>query len=220
MALNFKRSFLFLAVISLLVFSIGCSTMSVSVQKGVPKLQKDAKIAYFKGIFSDIDFPTFPLLDAALYKNKVKDNINKFKEVEKNSKEQIAAYTAQSIKQKTGNQVIVTDSPLDANDFYFLDNISTEIEAKIAAECKKVNAAYAFIPVMRVKVNGVSAFGITGSNYFESKIYVCDKNGKIIGNGYISTESDVMDSADTTRYQILIKSGEPLLKQLINLLFQ
>jgi len=220
MALNFRRSFSFLAVISLLVFSIGCSTMSVSVQKGVPKLQKDAKIAYFKSSFFEIDYPIFPLLDVGIYKSKVNGNIAIFKQVDKNFEGQIVTYSSQAIKAKTGNTIVVVDTPFKSDEFNFFDSTNSDTEAKIAAELKKNNAVYAYIPVMRIKVNGVAAFGVNGASYYETKIYVCDKDGKIIGKGYVSTEYDIMYHDDTANYINIIKSAEPLIKQLINQMFQ
>ncbi|MFH0976122.1 MAG: hypothetical protein V1874_10110 [Spirochaetota bacterium] len=219
MIFKFKRSFLFLTALSLFVFSIGCSTLEVSVQKASPKLQKDAKIAYFKTPFCDMDLPIFPLIDAGILRSKINDNISKFKEADKTSEGKMADFAIKCIKEKIGNQSVITGTPIDANDFNIMDNINSKIEAKIAEECQKANAAYAYIPISRMKVKNVYNY-VGGITYFETKIYVCDKNGKIIGQGYVSTEALLMYSDDLNTYQLLIKNSEPLIKQLIGQMFQ
>ncbi|MFH0976956.1 MAG: hypothetical protein V1874_14330 [Spirochaetota bacterium] len=214
------KLFLLLSAITIITFSIGCSTLDVRVNTGAPKIVKDAKIAYIKNSFSDRDFPIFPLIPAGIYRSRSSESTEKFKKVEEKASEQIANFCAQNIKLKTGNEVIIVDQIFNVEDFNVLDNITSDIELKIGSECKKLNAAYAFIPIMRGKVTKTDLFTSSGGNHFESKIYLFDKDGKVIGKGYVSTEEEWIPPADTISYRNLIKKSEPLYKQLFDKLFQ
>jgi hypothetical protein len=208
----------------LLIFLIsviaGCTTMKVQLDSGTIKIQRNEKIAYFKNSFSERDFNVSYIIPRAIYKNITNENADKFREVEKIEEVQIAAFCVENIKKKTGSEVVIIDSKLNVADFDILDKISKDIELKIADELRKADADYAFIPVMRMSSEKSWGFGQSAENRFESKIYIFNKDVKVIGKGYISTNEEWIDPKDTTMYQILIKSSKPLYKQFIDKLFQ
>jgi hypothetical protein len=210
------------SLIFLAVILASCSTMIITYDKKPPKIQKNSNVIFLKNSFSEEYFTKNPLsiIEVTVYKNKLNENGERFREAEKKSADWVASLCTQTINQKMGKETIVINTPFSVNNFDVLDNITNNIESQIAAECKKANADYAFIPLMRMNVTSVEEIlARSAKTLFESKVYVFNNNGKIIGKVYISSNAEWIYSIDSTSYQLLVRYTEPLYKQLLDQLF-
>jgi hypothetical protein len=213
-----KKLLLSLFFISL--FLTGCSTLKVEISKNAPLPQTKNKIIFIQGDYSERVLPIFPLIDAGIYNKRVKGSLKEFEQLQNDSANVINKICIETIRKKTGCQIIPVTAFTDSKAYDKYEKLSSEQKEEIKSLCKMNKADYAVGMTLQVQNYDVSAFGLSGDNTLNSSFYVFDKDGSIIGKGFYRSNKINSKPTNTTSYKTLLSSGEKLSEQLIALLFK
>ena len=75
---------------------------------------------------------------------------------------------------------------------------SEELKSCFKDALKDTDAGYLLVPTARVVTTGVSAFGIKGASVLESELFIFDRNGELVSDGYYRTKPVTGKPKDVT----------------------
>ena len=82
--------------------------------------------------------------------------------------------------------------------------------------CKELNADAIAVSFSKLTVASVSAFGINGYIRLDTYLYIIDKNGNIIANGYALSKPVASKGKELSDYQIRLDDFSIIFDQMVN----
>ncbi len=82
--------------------------------------------------------------------------------------------------------------------------------------CEKLNVDAIAVNFSRLSIVGVSSFGINGNIRLETFLYVIDKEGEIVGNGYAFSKPVTIRGKELEEYKLRLNDYSPIIQPLVN----
>ncbi len=194
-----------------------CATSKVSMSDSEYSIT-DQDVAMMEMEFSERGLPSLPLIDAGLYKSAVSSVADSLNGVEDKKQVEMNEFYRNEIASRLKKEIATVPNNFSSLDEPVNAKPSEELKSCFKEALKETNAGYLLVPTARVVTTGVSAFGIKGASVLESKLFIFDRNGELVSDGYYRTKPVNGKPKDVAAYEDVINQYETLAPELFNLM--
>ena len=186
-----KKNLVMLVAMTLVL--VGCSSLKIAVVSPPAASLSGGKTVLIDTTLSDRVIPPLPIVDAAMYKEKVSKVIVDLAKIDAAKAEELSATAATAYGEafsvdvvRVGNPFFTTSMPPD-----FYESIDAQGKAKLHEICTANDAQFVVGFISQIITSSVSGFGVKGASRSEAEFYVFDCSGAVVAPGTIRSATAI-----------------------------